>query len=234
MICMDKAVIYIRVSTEDQTEESQREPCLRFCKENNWEVVDIFKDHAKSAYHNVKRPGYDKVWDLIRKKQIKHIVVWAMDRWCRKDPDVYHDITLEMEHYGVQLHPIQESWIEEINAPGYMGKLFREFFYKLMAHFAHEESRLKSERVKTSKKFRKAVEKGRVGRPGIPESVRQKVLELLKEGKSYSFIQQNVTYKAKYGKVKHVSAPTISEIKKSALEKGDQKNKGKISNESSL
>jgi len=223
----EAAAIYIRVSTDDQTEESQLKPCENFCKEKDWEVIEICKDHAKSAYHNVKRPGYDKVWELIRKKKVKHVVVWAMDRWCRKDPDVYHDITLEMEHYGVQLHPIQESWIEEINAPGYLGKLFREFFYKMMAHFAHEESRLKSERVKTSKKFRKAVEKGKVGRPGISNDIKLKVLKLIKEGKSYSYINEHVTYKAKFGKVKHISTTTISDIKKSSSEKGYQKNKGK-------
>ena len=218
---MKKAIIYIRVSTDEQTEKSQIEPCKKFCEEKGFEVVDIFKDHAKSAYHNVKRPGYDKVWELIVKKDIQHVIVWSMDRWCRKDPDVYHDITLEMEHYGVQLHPIQEGWIEEINAPGYLGKLFREFFYKMMAHFAHEESRLKSERVKASKKFQKAKKKGTVGRPSLPIHVKKDVIKLLSQGKSYRFIQKNVSYKAKYGKIKHVSAPTISEIKKEAIEKGD-------------
>ena len=224
---MEKAVIYIRVSTDMQTEKSQLEPCKNFCKEKNWELVDTFCDHAKSAYHNVRRKQYDKVWALIRKKKIQHVIVWSMDRWCRKNPDVYHDITLEMEHYGVQLHPLQESWIEEINAPGYLGKLFREFFYKMMAHFAYEESRFKGERVKASKKFQKALDKGTVGRPTINPAIKRRVLELLNEGKTYAYITEHVTYKVKHGKIKHVSAPTISAIKKSALEKGNNEIKPK-------
>ena len=220
----EKAIIYLRVSTEDQTELSQKQPCIDFCEEKGYEIVDILSDHGKSAYHNVKRPGYEKVWEYVYKKDVKHVVVWAMDRFCRKKPEVYKDIMQEMEHYDVQLHPLQENWIEEINAPGYLGKIFRSFFYEMMAHLAHEESKLKSERVKTSKKFQKAVKKGKVGRPGLQESIKKDIEKLLLEGKTYSFIHDNITYKAKYGKVKHVSVATISEIRKSLLEKGYLKN----------
>lgn len=217
---MEKAVIYLRVSTEKQTEQSQLSACKKLCEERGWEIVGVYSDHGKSAYHNVTRPQYEEIWKLIRKKQIQHVVVWAMDRWCRKHPKVYEDITKEMEHHGVQLHPIQEGWIEEINAPGYMGRLFRQFFYNMMAHFAHEESRLKSERVKTSEKFQKALKKGTVGRPSIPQEVKDRIAELLREGKTYREIREQVTYKLKYGKIYHVSDPTISEIKKSLLLKG--------------
>lgn len=214
----EKAVIYLRVSTELQDEQSQLSACKKLCEEKGYEVIgQPFKDHGKSAYHNVYRPQYEAIWKLIRNKEIQHVVVWAMDRWCRKHPDVYQDIMKEMEHYGVQLHPVQEQWIEEINAPGYMGRLFREFFYKMMAHFAHEESRLKSERVKSSKKFQKAMDKGTVGRPSIYNEVESKILELLKQEKKWKEIREQVTYKGKYGKVHHVSDPIISEVKKKNL-----------------
>ncbi len=67
--------------------------------------------------------------------------------------------------------------------------------------------------------------KGKVGRPGIPDEVKQRVLKFLREGKSYSYISTNVTYKAKFGKVKHVSAPTISEIKKNYIKNNFSKKK---------
>ena len=102
-----------------------------------------------------------------------------------------------------------------------MGMVVREFFFGMIAWMAEEESRKRSERVLDSEKFQKAVQKGKVGRAGIPESAKQQVIEYLKQGKSYSWIQKHVTYKVKYGKVRHVSPATISNIKKSSFKKGD-------------
>lgn len=218
---MDKAVIYIRVSTELQTEESQIKLCEKLCKERNFEIKGIYKDHAKSAYHNVKRKGYDQIMELVKKKEINHIVVAALDRWTRKGSDELKATIDYLSFYDVQLHSVRESWLEAINLPGGMGKVVKDFMIGMVGWIAEKESKDKSDRVKTSKRFIKAKKKGRVGRPGIVDGVKQQVIDLLREGKSYSFIEQNVTYKAKHGKIRHVSAPTISEIKKEALENGD-------------
>ena len=56
---MEKAVIYLRVSTEKQTEQSQLSACKKLCEERGWEIVGVFADHGKSAYHNVTRPQYE-------------------------------------------------------------------------------------------------------------------------------------------------------------------------------
>jgi len=228
-----KAAIYIRVSTEKQTVKSQEEPCRKYCKDKKYEIYGIFIDEAKSAYHNVKRKQYDKVIDLVKKREIQHIVVWALDRWTRRGPKELKESIDYLSVYDVQLHSIQETWLDTINIPG-IGKVVKDFLIGIVGWIAQEESTRKSERVKLSKKYQKAVKKGKVGRPGIPESIRQKVLKLLEEGKSYKYIQENVTYKAKYGKVKHISPPTISEIKKSSLGKGDLYFKGKSNKESTL
>jgi len=224
---MKRAVIYIRVSTDQQTEESQKKPCLNLCKEKGWEVIDIFADHAKSAYHNVKRKKYEEVLELVKKRKIKHIVVSALDRWTRKGADELKDTISYLGLYDVQLHSVRESWLELINIPGGIGKVVKDFMIGMVGWTAEKESKDKSDRVKTSKRYQKALKKGKVGRPGVAKQVEKQVLDLLNKGKSYSYIEQNVTYKAKYGKVKHVSAPTISKIKKSALEKGNLKIKGK-------
>lgn len=217
---MNRAIIYLRVSTEDQTEESQLEPCKQLCKERNYEVISIFKDHGKSAYHTIKRPSYDTVIDMVYKRKIDHIVVWALDRWTRKGGvELLKEINLLIS-YGVQLHSCQESFLDEISIPGEIGIHLRNFLIGFLGYNANLEAKHLSDRVKTSTKFQKALKKGKVGRPSLPRGVKEKIRQLLKEGKSYTYIQKNVQYKAKYGVIKSVSRPTISEIKKELVEKG--------------
>jgi len=217
-----KAVIYIRVSAEKQVAESQLEPCRQYCNEKGYNIIYEYKDEAKSAYHNVKRPGYEKVLELVKTRKVQHVVVWALDRWTRRGATELKDSITYLGVYGVQLHSVQESWLDTINIPG-IGDVVKDFLIGITGWMAREESARKAERVMTSKKFQKAVKKGKVGRPGISKEVKAEIIKYLKQGKSYSYIEQNVTYKAKYGKVKHVTAPTISKIKKSSLENDDVK-----------
>jgi len=229
---MNKVAIYIRVSDEKQTEESQLEPCEQFCKEKKYIVYGVFKDYAKSAYHNVKRKKYDEVLKLVKERKIQHVVVWALDRWTRKGAKELRNTIDYLAKYGVQLHSVREHWIDEITTPSL--SFVKDIILEILGWMAHEESKVRSDRVRTSVKFQKAVAKGKVGRPKIPVEIKEKVGQLLLEGKSYSYIQENVTYKAKYGKIKHISAPTISEIKKSLLEKANKNYKGKKEEKSVL
>lgn len=214
----DKAVIYIRVSTDKQTEESQLSSCEKLCKDKDWEVINVFREHGKSAYQQVRRPEYDKIIDLAKKRKIKHIVVWALDRWTRRGNKELRAILDYLNKYDVQLHSVREYWIEQLTTSEL--SFVRDIVLDVLGWIAHQESERISERVKTSKRFQKAKKAGLVGRPTIIQEVEDKVIELLKQGKTYSYIETHVTYKAKHGKIKHVSAPTISSIKKSALEKG--------------
>jgi len=220
---MNKAVIYIRVSTEDQTEISQLKPCEAFCEKNGYSVVDVIKDHARSAYKNVERPGYNKILTMVKKKQINHVVVWAIDRWTRKGPTELKNSIEYLSFYKVQFHSVQENWIENINLPGAMGNVIRDFFFGMMAWMAEEESKHISERVKNSKRYQKALKKGKVGRSNLPEKTVQEVLKLINEGKSYRYIHNNVIYKSKFGKENKVSIGAISNIANSVQKTEPQK-----------
>jgi DNA invertase Pin-like site-specific DNA recombinase len=218
---MDKnrAVIYLRVSTDEQTEESQLPECERFCQEKGYRVIAFFKDHAKSAYKNIKRPEYDKIMKMIKNREVDHVVVWAIDRWMRKGYSELKNNIMYLSSYDVQLHSVKDNWIENINLPGSMGMLMRDFFFGLMAWLAEEESERRSERVLSSEKFQKAKKKGTIGRKEISQEVKDAIIEKLKEGKSYRQIHNEVTYKIKHGKVKHVSIGKVSEIAKMCSKK---------------
>jgi len=224
---MDKAAIYIRVSTSKQTAKSQLAPCRKFCDEQKYDIVNDYVDEDKSAYHNVRRPAYEEVKRLVKERKIQHIVVWAIDRWCRRGAKELRATLVFLEMYNVKLHSVKENWIEQLqNLPGGIDEIVIPLIYDILGWIAQKESERRSDRVKTSERYQKALDKGKVGRPGIPESVKLKIISLLKEGKSYSYIHDNVTYKAKYGKIKNVSKTTIGEIKQSLSENGYVKKQG--------
>lgn len=214
---MNRAVIYLRVSTRQQTESSQLEPCKEFCKQKGFDIVAIKKDHGKSAYKSIVRSGYNDVIDMVKNKQVEHIVVWALDRWTRRGHRELMNTITYLEKYNVQLHSVKEQWIDDIT----QGDLsfVRDIVLNVLGWMAEQESKKISQRIKTSDKYQKAKRNGDVGRPSILEQVESKVVEYLNAGKSYRWIRDNVTYKAKHGKVKHVSIATISHINK-ALKNG--------------
>jgi DNA invertase Pin-like site-specific DNA recombinase len=211
---MKNAAIYIRVSGGEQTEESQRQPCIDFCNEQGWDIIGVFPDHAKSAYQNVKRPQYDKVLASVRQRRINHIVVWSLDRWCRRGPRELRSTIDYLGSYGVQLHSVKEAWIESINMPGSLGQTFKDFMIGIIGWLAEQESTRKSERVKESVRYQRALKKGKVGRPTLPDTVKQHIAALLKQGKSYSYICEHVTYEGKYKRVHHVSVATVNAVRK--------------------
>ena len=206
------AIIYLRVSTDIQTEESQLEPCRVLCKQRGYIVEGIYSDHARSAYTTVLRPEYKKVLNLVKQRRVHHIVVWSLDRWCRRGARELKNTIEVLERYGVNLHSVKEQWLETVNISGGIGDVVKDFLIGIVGWIAHQESQLKSERIKDSIKFKAALRKGKVGRPSLSSNIRRQIEAYLKQGKSYRWIHDNVRYKIKYGKIKHVSIATISKI----------------------
>ena len=196
----EKAVIYLRVSTDEQTEESQLEPCKNYCKEKGWEVIKIYRDHGKSAYKEDKyRPEFMKMLEDAKKREFQHIVVFAMDRFSRQPPVRVLEMVRELSVlYGVQVNAVTGGeWrnaIEAINqlaragTGGYMSEVLRQLASMLetimigaLAEQARYESRKIGERVRASVKFQKAKKENRIGRqPKISEK-ELKWLQQLKE-----------------------------------------------------
>jgi site-specific DNA recombinase len=83
-----RCIIYARLS-EDETGEAENvdiqiEEATDFAEEQGWQVVATLDDNDKSAYRpNVKRPGYDKVLQLVRDGAVDVILVTEMSRLNR-------------------------------------------------------------------------------------------------------------------------------------------------------
>ena len=77
---MDKAAIYARVSTNEQTTEQQITPAVEYCKKKGWEY-DIYEEHISGAKLNRTQLGL--MMEALRRDEYKAVIVWKLDRLGR-------------------------------------------------------------------------------------------------------------------------------------------------------
>lgn len=114
MIC----AMYIRVSTEDQTEyspDSQKNLLLAYAKKNDLIVDDeyIFVDEGISGRKADKRPAFQKMVAMARSKEkpFQKILVWKFSRFARNQEEsiVYKNM---LKKDGVEVVSISEPIID--------------------------------------------------------------------------------------------------------------------------
>jgi site-specific DNA recombinase len=76
-----RATIYCRVSTDDQEKEgtslqTQREACLAYCKQKDYEVIRQFSETYSGI--TLERPKLTELRDLIRANDLDVIVVYCL------------------------------------------------------------------------------------------------------------------------------------------------------------
>ena len=172
---MEQATIYLRVSTKLQDENKQLEDCKKYCDNHGWILNSVFQERVSAFKKDIDRPEQDKVFALANLGEIKHIIVWAFDRWIRNRETLITDVT-KLTTMGCKIHSVKDDWLEAINIEGPLGATIREFMLGLVGSLAEMESQRKSERVTLGKK-NSSVKQGR-------KNIRvdeDKVIELYKE-----------------------------------------------------
>jgi site-specific DNA recombinase len=138
-----RTIAYIRVSTQEQAREgisldNQRAKIEAYCQLHDLELVTVIKDGGHSG-KDLKRPGMQRLMDLIAGRRVQAVVVYKLDRLSRRVIDTLSIIELMSKH-GVALHSLSEK----IDTGSAMGK----FFLNIMASLAQMERDLISERTK--------------------------------------------------------------------------------------
>lgn len=150
---MQKAGVYVRVSTEEQAKEgisldAQIERCRAFCKARSWKVFKIYTDAGYSA-GNLNRPALKDLMKDIDARKLDILLVYKIDRFSRKLKDLI-SILEDFKSRGVNF----TSVTEQIDTTTAMG----EAFFQIIGVFAQLERGMVKERVEMA--FDKKISQG--------------------------------------------------------------------------
>ncbi|MEO6302468.1 MAG: recombinase family protein, partial [Bacteroidia bacterium] len=115
---MRKAILYVRVSTDEQADKGyslqhQEERLRKYCELHNIEVVELYKeDHSAKTFN---RPEFTKLLIAIRKHKVKAelFLFLKWDRFSRNTGDAYGMINT-LNKLGVEPQAIEQPLDLEI------------------------------------------------------------------------------------------------------------------------
>jgi DNA invertase Pin-like site-specific DNA recombinase len=140
-----KAVGYIRVSTDAQADkgaslENQVARIQEYASKKGFILENIFEDAGYSG-KNTKRPGFQDMFNRVRKGGVTAVIVWHSTRFARNLKDnIVH--LYELEKLKVKFYSVEEPEMS-----GTSGKAMRN----LMAVFAEYQSDLTGDQVRSVK-----------------------------------------------------------------------------------
>ncbi|MFF2324179.1 recombinase family protein [Agrobacterium sp. NPDC058088] len=180
-----RAVIYCRVSTSDQSCERQERDLAAFADRAGYEVAAIFKETGSGA--KLDRAERRKVMALAQARKIDAVLVTELSRWGRSTVDLLHTLR-ELESWKVSVIAMN-GMAFDLSSPH--GRMLATF----LSGIAEFERDLISERVKSGLAAAKARGKmlGRqVGERPKSDRLAPKVMALIAEGRSYRWIARDL------------------------------------------
>jgi len=110
-----RAIIYIRVSTDEQAEhgfslQSQLDACHKYALDRNYKIVAEFSDDYSGR--EIDRPGLNELRNLIGTSQIDALIIYSGDRLTR---DLAHSLELrrELSLFDVELCKVLGGQVDD-------------------------------------------------------------------------------------------------------------------------
>ena len=190
-----RAALYLRVSTDSQTTDNQRQALLEEASRRGWQIASEYRDHGVSgAKSRDKRPQLDAMLRDAAKGRFDVVMVWALDRLGRSLADLL-TISRELEQAGVDVFFLRET----IDTTTPAGRLY----FHIMGAIAQFERERIQERIKAGvARARKAGK--RIGRPKLAYERAQAVRTRLGRGEGVQKIARELG----------VGAATVQNIKR--------------------
>jgi DNA invertase Pin-like site-specific DNA recombinase len=170
---MKRAVLYLRVSTTDQTTANQERELREVAARAGWEVLRVYRDHGISGSKGrEKRPAFDALHRAAARREFDVVMVWSVDRLGRSLKDLINFLE-ELRALNVDLF-LKTQGIDTTSPSG-------KAMFGMLSVFADFERSIIQERVRAGL-ARARSEGKRIGRPPIPADVENAVRTTLAAG----------------------------------------------------
>jgi len=167
-----RVALYARVSTTDQSTDSQLLDLRRYVRERGW---NIFKEYVDEGISGTKdsRPALNVLMNDAKKRRFDVVLVWRFDRFARSTKHLILALE-EFKNLGIDFVSYQEN----IDTSSPLGSAI----FTIISAVAQLERDIIAERVKAG--LRRARENGKkLGRPTASVDV-QRIFQLRSEGLS--------------------------------------------------
>src|SRR4051794_33501086 len=174
----NRAVLYLRVSTDGQTTENQRRELEEVATRSGWTIVGVYEAAGVSgANGRDKRPAFDRLCKDAARRKFDVVMAWSVDRLGRSLQDLVGFLN-ELRDFGVDLF-LHKQGMDTTTAAGRM-------LFQMCGVFAEFERSMIQERVKAG--LARVREKGSrsgkaIGRPRIDAAKEAAIRAASAEGK---------------------------------------------------
>ena len=168
---MKRAVLYLRVSTIDQTTANQERELREVAARMGCEIVKVYKDHGISgAKGRDKRPAFDALCRDAAQRKFDMVMAWSVDRLGRSLQDLIGFLS-ELHALRIDLF-LHQQGLDTTTPAG-------KAMFQIMGVFAEFERAMIQERVRAG--LRRARDEGKqLGRPRLAADLEQRILAALK------------------------------------------------------
>jgi DNA invertase Pin-like site-specific DNA recombinase len=168
---MKRAVLYLRVSTLDQTTANQERELREVASRMGCEIVKVYKDHGiGGAKGRDQRPAFDKLCRDAARREFDMVMAWSVDRLGRSLQDLVGFLS-EIHALKIDLYLHQQGL--DTRSPS--GKAM----FGMMGVFAEFERAMIQERIRAGL-ARARAEGKQLGRPKIDEKTEHAIRDALK------------------------------------------------------
>ncbi len=177
---MSKVAIYARVSTSEQSTDSQLLDLRRYVRERGWHLYREYTDNGISGSKD-SRPALNELMADARKRRFDAVLCWRFDRFARSTKHLILALE-EFRNLGIDFVSFQEN----IDTSSPLGSAI----FTIISAVAQLERDIIAERVKAG--LRRAKENGKkLGRPRVKVDLDQ-VKALHSQGYSTRAIAQEL------------------------------------------
>jgi DNA invertase Pin-like site-specific DNA recombinase len=136
---MKRAVLYLRVSTVDQTTANQERELREIAGRMGCEITKVYKDHGISgAKGRDKRPQFDALCKAAARREFDVVMAWSVDRLGRSLQDLVGFLG-ELHALGIELF-LHQQGLDTTTPAG-------KAMFQMMGVFAEFERAMIRERV---------------------------------------------------------------------------------------